>query len=151
MRVNFQRDASLICPPKRNGNEPAVREQPLHIAGVIPCNGNQANCNGTCPYGTDREGSYLGQTSEVGSYAPNAWGFYDMHGNVGEWCRDWYKEKYGYEAIDPIGPSSGSDRVLRGGSWGSIARLCRSAYRDFISPGDCSGNLGFRLALVPVQ
>ena len=61
----------------------------------------------------------IGQTTNVGTYAPNYWGFYDMHGNVLEWTADWYQVTYpvGNPVIDPIGASSGSYRVLRGGSW----------------------------------
>ena len=86
----------------------------------------------------------------VGQKRPNNWGLYDMHGNVWEWCRDWYAS-YSGDATDPVGPSSGSVRVLRGGSWLSFARNCRSAYRSSNSPGDRNSILGFRLALVPVQ
>ena len=68
----------------------------------------------------------IGQTTNVGTYAPNYWGFYDMHGNVLEWTADWYQVAYpvGNPVIDPIGPSSGSYRVLRGGSWASEALFC---------------------------
>ena len=90
-------------------------------------------------------------TRAVGGMRPNEWGLYDMHGNVGEWCRDWYSESYGGDATDPTGPSNGSCRVLRGGSWINGASYCRSADRDFSGPGGRGDFLGFRLALVPVQ
>ena len=86
----------------------------------------------------------------VGRYGPNDWGFYDMHGNVCEWCRDWYNDDYGEDAIDPVGPSSGSKRVYRGGRWHGGAKYCRSACRDGDNPGNRDFRLGFRLALVPV-
>ena len=112
------------------------------------CNGTEANCDGNYPCGTTAKGPYLERTTDVGTYEPNDWGFYDMHGNVGEWCRDWYNADYGEDAIDPVGPSSGSFRVRRGGCWYSCARHCRSASRLLISSDDCYSFLGFRLALV---
>lgn len=78
----------------------------------------------------------------------NELGIYGMSGNVWEWCRDWYNSGYCMtSARDPLGPSSGSYRVLRGGGWGSYADGCRVAYRIYGSPGNGSGDYGFRLAL----
>ena len=86
----------------------------------------------------------------VGQKQPNAWGLYDMHGNVWEWVWDWYdKNYYKYSrAEDPLGPDSGGYRVLRGGSWDYVARDCRSANRLRYWPGN-RGNFGLRLALFP--
>ena len=82
----------------------------------------------------------------VGTKRPNAWGLYDMHGNVQEWCQDWEGDYPSGSVTDPTGPSESSSRVNRGGSWGSSARFCRSAIRGRSAPGSRYDLLGFRLA-----
>jgi formylglycine-generating enzyme required for sulfatase activity len=87
-------------------------------------------------------------TQLVATRKPNAWGLYDKHGNVWEWVNDWYSDTY-YESSpskDPPGPSSGTDRVLRGGSWISDSDICRSSDRDYFTPDIVGSNLGFRAA-----
>jgi formylglycine-generating enzyme required for sulfatase activity len=87
------------------------------------------------------------QTHPVGQKQPNAWGLYDMHGNVWEWVQDKWHENYKGAPMDGCAwvEGSGSARVFRGGSWGSTARFCRSAYRHNHAPGDRGDSLGFRL------
>ena len=108
-------------------------------------NGDTANCNGNYPCGTNMKGPYLNKTTPVGRYAPNSWGFCDMHGNVYDWCSDWYGGYPSGDVTDPAGPASGMKRVLRGGCWLSLARDCRSAHRAGRKPGDRYDRYGFRL------
>ena len=87
-------------------------------------------------------------THEVKGKKANAWGFYDIHGNVYEWCQDRYGTYPSGAVIDPTGSASGDFRVLRGGGWHDFARYCRSAYRFRFRPGYRSyfhGDIGFRL------
>jgi formylglycine-generating enzyme required for sulfatase activity len=82
---------------------------------------------------------------EVGQKRPNAFGLYDMSGYVYEWCQDWYGSYSDSNQTDPIGPNSGSNRVLRGGFRGEDARKCRSAHRHNNSPDERHASIGFRL------
>ena len=84
-------------------------------------------------------------THPVGQKPPNAWGLYDMHGNVWEWCWDWYGDYPSTAQTDPVGASSGSYRVLRGGSWSVSAQVVRSAFRSYFTPSYRYYGLGFRL------
>jgi formylglycine-generating enzyme required for sulfatase activity len=135
-------------------------------------NGALSNCNGKAPYGTEEQGPALGSTVPVGSYRPNAFGLYDMHGNVWEWCWDVYDKAY-YKSLpasapagpsrtpkvvrkksktknspasETAGPSGGSNRVFRGGGWPWFAVDCRAASRDRRTPNDRFDALGFRVA-----
>ena len=119
---------------------------PFHFGNVL--DGSQANCNGLIPYGTNVRGRNVGMTTEVGSYPANAWGLYDMHGNVWEWCSDRYGPYPIGTVIDPRGWHSGGRRVLRGGSWYVSARFCRSANRSNDGTGRRYSDSGVRIALV---
>ncbi len=112
-------------------------------------NGREANCEGNFPYGTSAKGPYFEKTREVGSYVGNAWGLYDMHGNVYEWCSDYYGAYPSGSATDPHGAISDSLRVFRGGGWSSNAVLCRSANRGLSSPDYRHHYQGFRVTAVP--
>ncbi|MBO6004266.1 MAG: SUMF1/EgtB/PvdO family nonheme iron enzyme, partial [Verrucomicrobia bacterium] len=92
------------------------------------------------------------KTHPVGQKQPNAWGLYDMHGNIAEWCLDWFGDYPESSVTDPMGPDTGSHRVIRGGgSYTSNAGGCRSAFRVLSNPGDNLNSFGFRVALINTQ
>jgi formylglycine-generating enzyme required for sulfatase activity len=129
------------------GNAPSYRV--FHVGNSI--SSHEANFDGNSPYGGAEKGPYLERTCKVGSYRPNRFGLYDMHGNVWEWCADWYDKDYYHKSLwkDPQGPLTGSDRVFRGGSWYHNGQSCRSANRHRDWPTDRDNYIGFRVALVP--
>lgn len=110
-------------------------------------NGEEANSDGNLPFGTPRRGPSIGRTTTVGSFSGNAFGLYDMHGNVWEWCQDVFDSQYYAQRVerDPVGPNVGGTRVLRGGSWADGGGSCRATGRGNISPESTGGHFGFRV------
>lgn len=122
---------------------------PFHFGSTL--NGDKANVNGKVPYGTTTKGNYLGRTTTVGSYPANAFGLFDMHGNVYEWCFDVYDESvYGKRSgttRDPTVTSGSDDRVSRGGSYSCQSSYTRSANRNHETPDYWNVHLGFRVVV----
>ncbi|MDD3482752.1 formylglycine-generating enzyme family protein [Azovibrio restrictus] len=112
----------------------------------------QANYDGNFPYADGEKGEYREKTVPVKSFEPNAWGLYQMHGNVWEWCADGMRKYDGVEQVDPAEPvREGARRAVRGGSWISHAWGLRSACRYDGAPGGRSSILGFRLVLRSIE
>jgi len=122
---------------------------PFHTGRCLST--DQANYNGNYPLEGCPKGKYREKTVPAASFAPSAWGLYDMSGNVWEWCQDWYGHYPAGSVTNPEGSSTGSSRILRGGSWLLNAVCCRSADRFSFAPGSWYGSLGFRLVLSPGQ
>ncbi len=126
----------------------AGTETPFHFGATLST--QQANYDGNYMYGEGSKGEYREKTTPVGGFPANGWGLHDAHGNVREWCADWYDTSH-YEDqpdpdVDPSGPGSGADRVLRGGSWYNGPGYCRSAFRYRDSPDLRYRLIGFRVA-----
>ena len=109
----------------------------------------QANFDGNAKWETCLVQESSKSTVETGKYSPNPWGLYDMHGNVMEWCQDWFGNYPDGEISDPVGPSAGTSKVVRGGGWTSYAYNSRSAKRFSRNPNESFSDLGFRLVIAP--
>ena len=116
---------------------------PFHFGETIST--DQANYNGTYTYGNGKKGLLRLKTTPVGSFPANAWGLHDMHGNIWQWCQDWFGDYPQDDVVDPQGPEKGKFRVRRGGSWGYHPLNCRSAFRTWSEPGHRSSLFGCRL------
>jgi formylglycine-generating enzyme required for sulfatase activity len=119
----------------------ATTETPFHFGSML--SSWQANFNGNNPYGGAAKGPFLERPTPVGSYAPNGWGLYDMHGNVLQWTRDWYAPNYKPGEADRL------LRVARGGFWGMGSNGNRSARRTPVAPHTRGSGLGFRVVVRP--
>ncbi|GHU16055.1 hypothetical protein FACS1894163_04710 [Spirochaetia bacterium] len=106
---------------------------------------SQANYDGNYPYNNNAKGEYREKTTDVGSFGPNAWDLYDMHGNVWEWCWDWYGNYASGSQTNPAGRPRSGTRVLRGGGWHGYAEYLRSADRFYPSPTFRDYGIGFRV------
>lgn len=136
--------------PSEAEMEYAIRagtQTPFHTGETIST--GQANYNGDHTFGPGQKGAYLGKTAPTGSYPANRFGLFDLHGNVWEWCSDWYdKDYYRDSPVDnPQGPETGKKKVMRGGSWFTAPRSVRSANRRGLKPDIALEDSGFRLVV----
>ena len=118
---------------------------PFHFGETISL--DQANYDGDYAYGNGKKGVRRLKTTPVGAFPANAFGLHDMHGNLYQWCQDWYGDYPQNDVTDPQGPEKGQARVLRGGSWKSSPVSCRSAERLWYEPETRFYLYGFRVAL----
>ncbi|MFG0251725.1 MAG: SUMF1/EgtB/PvdO family nonheme iron enzyme [Phycisphaerales bacterium JB038] len=112
---------------------------------------SQVNFDAKVVYGEGTRGVYRARPVAADGMAPNAWGIIGMHGNVQEWCADWYDQRYYAKSpkVDPKGPGSGRLRAMRGGNYVAHPQYCRSAHRFGASPGHKFMSMGFRVVLEP--
>lgn len=156
---NVSWDMAVLFCAKLNELEGAAGRLPAGYAYALP---TEAQWEYACRAGSDgvfagkidemawHLGNSGGMTHPVAKKQPNAWGLHDMHGNVAEWCADWYAGYPGGEATDPTGPAGGIYRVLRGGSCNASVGHARSGFRVYWGGSFFNRSLGFRLALRPV-
>jgi formylglycine-generating enzyme required for sulfatase activity len=117
---------------------------PFSFGGTMST--REANYDGNYTYGNGSKGEYRQRTVAVGTLGKNAWGLFDMHGNVREWCADGYEAEYPGDGADESPVLAGAARVVRGGSWNDVPRSCRAAGRNGNEPADRGGGVGFRAA-----
>jgi formylglycine-generating enzyme required for sulfatase activity len=151
------KDATAFCVKLSEMDPRFIYRLPTEAEWEYAC---RAGTTTRYSFGDDLDPQYVwfrdnsgGGSHAVGRMRPNAWGLYDMHGNVREWCQDRYARNYHLDPspVDPAGPRTGSNRVARGGGWYVTPEYCRSASRARYAPIDRFFNLGFRVALVPAD
>ncbi len=127
----------------------AGTDTPFHFGRKLKV--SQANCDGKTADATNHKGTFGQETTPVGKFSPNAWGLHDMHGNIWEWCRDWYREEFyqGSPEVDPVATQRGDlpSRVIRGGAYGWRPESCQSANRRGALEHKHHAFIGFRLCL----
>ena len=151
-RLPTEAQWEYACRGDYSNKDTETNTMPFGIGDGTKIKGDMANFDGTYPYDinfpageyNDLLGTFLHKTTPVGSYDPNNYGLYDMHGNVQEWCWDWY-DNYSGTATDPAGAFSGSSRIIRGGIWDDYGQYLRSACRGSFIPGNRYADNGFRL------
>jgi len=144
-KLSAKEDASYRLPTEAEW-EYACRAgtvTPFHNGETITT--DQANYDGNNTYAGGPKGVFRETTTPAGSFATNPWGLHDMHGNVWEWCADWYGEYPASEVRDPTGPAEGDRRIFRGGCWINFPAVCRSANRAKVVPVSWHFHLGFRV------
>jgi formylglycine-generating enzyme required for sulfatase activity len=138
--------------PSESQWEYACRANTISPFNIGAClNNTQANYLWSNPYSgcSNSITNYPAQTQAVNSYSPNAYGLYNMHGNVKEWCADWYGTYSTTAQTNPTGAATGANRVFRGGGWNNNAQSCRSAFRLSYPPVSNYNFIGFRVAFAP--
>jgi uncharacterized protein (TIGR02996 family) len=141
-----EKDKKLYRLPTEAEWEYACRagtKSPFYFGETISA--DQANYDGNYTYGAGKKGVSRWKTTPVGSFPPNAFGLFDMHGNVWEWCLDWFGDYPQNDEVDPQGLDKGTYRVLRGGSGNNLPQYCRSASRNWYEPGYRNLNCGLRV------
>ena len=148
LKLSLEEDLKY-CLPTEAQWEHACRAgttTPFHTGETIST--DQANYDGNSTYGNGPKGEFREETTMAGRFPPNAWGLHDMHGNVWEWCADWYGEYPTREVTDPTGPATGDRRISRGGCWMNFPAVCRSANRAKVVPRSWNFHTGFRVVQV---
>jgi formylglycine-generating enzyme required for sulfatase activity len=140
-RTNCDPSGTLVTPKTAFANGPAL----LGFMANFASTNEYETSLGTLSF--QNTPYFAGRTVGVGTYQPSSAALFDMHGNVGEWCQDWYGLYDTNIVVDPKGPTTGMKKVRRGGSWLNVGRDCRAGSRDYCVPTNFVSNIGFRVVL----